>query len=548
MEIKLYKNFPINNYANEIFMPNEKERDLAFDKYTDKTLSKLATADMSKKEICLEMTYTELNEYNYACLVGEKKRYYVFINTVEWKSNLNTVVLHFSYDYWQTYCYSVKLENCFVEREHVSDDSFGKHILDEGLPIDEYKVHSNEMLNDDNNGVYFCVATTTPMLQISEENTDEITPISQPSKNEYSICIVYSDSYENTTDYINYLVNNNKIDGISGLYVVPKCAMKNVKSYIGVYKLDTELTYRQMCFVGKNTDSAVLFSKPFQKPKKIDGYKPNNNKCFTYPYSFINITNNLGNSVKAQFELSNDKNTIEFDYYFSVIQGATSFGFFRNYDGVKRNFDYSIQGQTNMELPFITNTFSAYMSANQNALANQYAEMDRNYGLSTANNIISVVKSGATGNLLGAVGSLQSQANDSMNYYNQNERINASLKDQQSKSDVAHGSFTGNAPQIIGDFGFKAQYITVTAENIATIDDYFSMYGYKVNRIKTPSLYSRPYWNYIKTSGVNLIGNIPQDALQTIKQIFDNGITLWHSPAYMYKYNKYKEKNLAKVR
>ena len=69
------------------------------------------------------------------------------------------------------------------------------------------------------------------------------------------------------------------------------------------------------------------------------------------------------------------------------------------------------------------------------------------------------------------------------------------------------------------------------------------MFGYKINQIKVPKFDSRPYWNYIKTSGVNLIGNIPQDAMNVIKQMFDNGTTIWHSINYVYKYNEYKEAN-----
>ena len=76
------------------------------------------------------------------------------------------------------------------------------------------------------------------------------------------------------------------------------------------------------------------------------------------------------------------------------------------------------------------------------------------------------------------------------------------------------------------------------------IDDYFSMFGYKVNTIKVPQFTSRKYWNYIKTSGINMIGNVPQDALNVLKQMFDNGVTMWHSLSYMYKYEDYKRLNV----
>jgi hypothetical protein len=109
---------------------------------------------------------------------------------------------------------------------------------------------------------------------------------------------------------------------------------------------------------------------------------------------------------------------------------------------------------------------------------------------------------------------------------------------------VSHGAYTGVGNIICGQIGFKGQLITVTAENIKMIDDYFSMFGYKVNTIKVPQFTSRPYWNYIKTSGVNMIGNVPQDALNVLKQMFDNGVTMWHRLSYMYKYDDYKRLNV----
>lgn len=52
--------------------------------------------------------------------------------------------------------------------------------------------------------------------------------------------------------------------------------------------------------------------------------------------------------------------------------------------------------------------------------------------------------------------------------------------------------------------------------------------GYKVNKLEIPNLRTRLYWNYIETSDINITGNIPQEHLQKIKNIFDTGITLWH--------------------
>ena len=69
------------------------------------------------------------------------------------------------------------------------------------------------------------------------------------------------------------------------------------------------------------------------------------------------------------------------------------------------------------------------------------------------------------------------------------------------------------------------------------IDQYFDMFGYKVNTVKSPNVKSRKNWNYLKTINCNFTGNIPEKDMEKIKLIFDNGVTLWHNKDTMYDYN-----------
>lgn len=551
MELKLYKNFPINDYANQVYYANQDTRNAEFDKYEDRSIKDLASCDKTKQQIRLQVNYYVGNQYNYGCIIENNKRYYIFIDKVEWKSNLNTVILHYSYDYWQTYCYQITLKESYVEREHVSDDTFGKHIIDEGLPIDEYKVQSSDVLNGDNNGMYFCISVsdTNGVISTGHSVQESIPSTCRPSKYEQSVQITFSDDLDIISHYLDMLVAKNKIDGISGLYSIPKVA---IPEKIQKQGYDWNTGEDDVKYIGFNNDLPAMLEWDLSKPSTIDGYTPINKKCFTYPYCFANITNNNGSSLYGQFELADDKATVKFRYYFPCIEGNTSFGYLAEYDGVSKNFDKSIQGQTNIELPFVTNTFSAYMSANQNSIANQYSTIGRNEKASLAksgiNGAVGLIGNIAAGNVAGAVSSVLGTAGgvaDAMlSSYNQRQAIDSSLKDVESKANVSHGAYTGVGNIICGQIGFKGQLITVTAENIKMIDDYFSMFGYKVNTIKVPQFTSRKYWNYIKTSGINMIGNVPQDALNVLKQMFDNGVTMWHSLSYMYKYEDYKRLNV----
>lgn len=155
------------------------------------------------------------------------------------------------------------------------------------------------------------------------------------------------------------------------------------------------------------------------RPTNIDGYTPINNKCFTYPYCFANFTNNNGNSMKGQFELSNDKSKIDFYYYFPCVEANTSFGYLNEYDGVVKNLDYSIQGQTNVELPFVTNSFASYMAANQNSISNQYSTLENNTKVGFIKNWAGFLGGLASGNVGGAVSSVTGAVDTGINYYNQ---------------------------------------------------------------------------------------------------------------------------------
>ena len=62
--------------------------------------------------------------------------------------------------------------------------------------------------------------------------------------------------------------------------------------------------------------------------------------------------------------------------------------------------------------------------------------------------------------------------------------------------------------------------------------------GYASNEVKVPNLKNRRNWNYIKTIGANILGDIPQGDLQVIKSIFDNGVTLSHNPETFLDYSQ----------
>lgn len=79
----------------------------------------------------------------------------------------------------------------------------------------------------------------------------------------------------------------------------------------------------------------------------------------------------------------------------------------------------------------------------------------------------------------------------------------------------------------LGLIGFSVFEKCIRSEYAKMIDDYFEKYGYSVRRLMTPSIMARPHWTYLKTCGCNIDGSINAQDAQTIKGIYDNGITTW---------------------
>lgn len=72
--------------------------------------------------------------------------------------------------------------------------------------------------------------------------------------------------------------------------------------------------------------------------------------------------------------------------------------------------------------------------------------------------------------------------------------------------------------------------MSIKSEFAEVIDDYFSMYGYKVNEVKIPNIQGRTNWNFVKLHNPNIEGTlIPEEDLNKYKRQLEEGITFWHN-------------------
>ena len=71
----------------------------------------------------------------------------------------------------------------------------------------------------------------------------------------------------------------------------------------------------------------------------------------------------------------------------------------------------------------------------------------------------------------------------------------------------------------------------IREENARIIDDWFTRFGYKINRVKLPNITGRLNFNYVEIGQNDEIGqgNIPFKYMEEINQAARKGVTIWHN-------------------
>lgn len=105
--------------------------------------------------------------------------------------------------------------------------------------------------------------------------------------------------------------------------------------------------------------------------------------------------------------------------------------------------------------------------------------------------------------------------------------------------DSARGNINGadiNTAQDQNGFYFYKK--NINREFAKIIDDFFTKYGYKVNRLKVPNITGRVFYNYVKTIDAIVEGDtIPEKYLNEYREMLNKGITFWHFADQFLNYN-----------
>lgn len=246
----------------------------------------------------------------------------------------------------------------------------------------------------------------------------------------------------------------------------------------------------------------------------VDGYTPKNKKVFTYPYNFLHCTNLAGQSADYRFEfLDNNDGTMHFNYVTNIAPAAKTMIFPVGYKSrsVFAGSENVEEGLTLSEYPLCSwrqGAWENWIGQNKIAVVAGLAGS----AASLISGAVSQSGSGIAGGIAGVAG------------------VMGEIDRHMIEPDQARGNLHGASVNIaMTRQHFEFFQMQITAQYAERIDKFFEMFGYAQNKVKIPNIDSRPYWNYIKTIDCNITGDIPSDDMLELKNIFNNGVTIWHS-------------------
>lgn len=480
-------------------------------------------------------TYEDLLEYNYCMYKNthyKDKWFYAFITDVQYQNDGMTTV-SIETDVFQTWQFDIVYKNSFIEREHVADDSIGLHTVPEDIE------HGPYVINDYSEYGGFEVATAKVVIGTTwvPSNTPGInSSIVHGGVNSGLYYMVFKTGAD-ATKYICAMDGFGRGDSIVTIFMIPSFLVtigtwytatlhsKKNNNSGGTEDEDYSIEFALL----PNTTGAVILTgdKTVAINTALNGYTPKNKKLFCYPYNYLLVTNNNGANAEFHYE-DFTGNSPTFRIAGVASPGCsikcypTNYKSFTPASGSSLNPGFN-EGLMSGKFPvgsYKNDSFVNWMTQNSvNVMMN---------------------KVGAAAKIAGML--LQGGGGDDSQYgglFAQQARYVSERYQHALVAPQASGNINGGDVSFaIDEMNFGFYKMSIKAEYAAIVDNHLSQFGYQVNRLALPNINKRPIWDYMKTFGANLEGNIPENDLAKLRRLFDNGCTFWHNTSYFLDYSQ----------
>lgn len=448
------------------------------------------------------------------------KWFYAFITKMEYVDE-ETSRLYIETDPIQTWWFDITFKDSFIEREHTDNDIVGTNVEPENLELGEFICNRDYTLDFHN--------TYRPCLAVTEYPSDDAVIGNTPIDHYKTYGGIFSgvgyivgEDDTGLSNIIRTYDKKGKADAIIGVFMIPESYCQNL-TYITC--AGYSWTCKYAVIEGAQDGTALSFNKPIT----VDSYTPHNKKLLTFPFIFMNLDNNAGVDVTLHFEdFTTSTCTFELDSNICPgISGKITPSNYKIYRGIdnnnepipKPNYEYSIPLA---KLPIC--------SWNSDSYVNYMTQNSLNIGLNVLAGAGYLAGAIATGGTLALVGATLG-GNSILSALS--EVYKASLIPDQAKGNTNNTDINFT----LGLCNPKLYYYSIKYGKAIIIDEYFDMFGYKTDRVKTPNYNHRKNYWYTKTIDANIVGDIPEEDMEKIKACYNNGITFWKNPANMYDYS-----------
>lgn len=552
-DVVLCRGVPIDSdYKHTLYFDSVAEQNNYFFSKAFKQFHNVSYQRERRNVITLEIPATDVYACNYLLFKNTsygEKWFFAFVNSVEYVND-NVTDIYYELDMMQTWMFQYTLKQCMVEREHSVTDKIFENTKPENIGYGELMCGISQNLLSSRGllGEYACVITSKPY------SSGDV-----PIKLYSQFCPVYGyiGRAEDMNTIVQDFVRSGLQDAVLSVTIANQLMAKGADETH--FDMPKQVPKEDLKFVCYGVTSGVYEGEEQFKNQLPNGYKPRNKKLFCYPYNQLWVSNNQGTVNEYRYEdFKTDK-----DGFFHMEVAASGISspecvlYPLDYRGVAKYYDHALVLTGYPTVPWIGDTYKAYMAMNRNQIENAVFTQGFNGvmntvsaflgGAMTVNNaadmlqaakadasnagktVSQTTKTGlrqqATGGIFSAIGTAGTSIVDFMTTVWQ---VEAKLQDVSNiPPNVGGLSGAGSVTNALARFDYSTYYMCVKPEYAEIVDKFFDMFGYNTCTVKAPNTHSRPHWNYVKTIGCDIQGFLPQEAANIIKAVYDKGVTFW---------------------
>lgn len=544
-EIYLLKDVPFSpDYQNTGLFANRTSQETMFKQkafYHAEECTYIRETGVIRLEIPIATAY-QCNYIMYRNTNFIDKWFYAFCTGVRYVNN-TTSEFTFTLDIMQTWLFDYTLKECFIERAHAGSDDLGENIVPEGLETGEM-IYAYAYKLPATYGKIYIAATF-------DKNLNNY--MGGMTNNVYTgLCINEFTSAAAATQFIQQATEANKLSGIVAVF--------------------QSINYNTITTLTVNQNQGALFG----------GYTPKNKKLYSYPYSFLQVLGNDGGNAIFRWEYFSTFGSGQFQILVSPSISSQMLITPTNYKGKS---GYNPAERMIIENVMLCSWNGDTFKANLAQTIGKYA-VPAEVAIVTGAALLDKVLPESMKNILGGsnqgetdartwtpfAGSLQKKNITGVmdmdgNIISQNAGAvvgNKFTSQTQSLTDQAQG-FTqniistvqkalaavhspesmarqaqnpGSSTDILYMLQEKSPYFItmgISRYYAEIIDNYFTVYGYAMNRSTTPWRKARERFTYLKTVGCIVEGSFPAAMAQAIENVYNNGTRFWYLDGTGYK-------------